>query len=256
MLSHYPALPAPLRVRLTTLPEQPCPYLPERVSCSRALLAREMDPEIYQDFMDAGFRRSGQLIYQPVCRGCRECVPLRVLVERFQPSKSQRRCLRRNEDVTVEIAEPTFDSESFELYQHYVQHWHERAVAPTQEEYEEFLIHSPVQTLQFLYRDSSQRLLAVGICDISSRSLSSVYFFFDPSEERRRLGVFGALHELRFAQAQGLAYYYLGYWVQSCRKMGYKCNYRPYQVLCGDGVWRGADDAGSGVESSVADDVI
>ena len=40
--------------------------------------------EVYHRFMDAGFRRSGKLVYQPVCRGCRACVPLRVPVATFR----------------------------------------------------------------------------------------------------------------------------------------------------------------------------
>ena len=89
--SHYPTHPAPISVPLTVFPEHDCSYLPGRSSTSRGFLVGQMPGEIYHRFMDAGFRRSGKLVYQPVCAGCRACVPLRVPVETFRASKSQRR---------------------------------------------------------------------------------------------------------------------------------------------------------------------
>src|SRR5438445_12599286 len=119
-VSAYPALPPPVDVRLTTLPEHECPYLPDRMARNRAFLAERIDPEIYHGLMDAGFRRSGKLIYQPVCRGCRACMPIRVLVEHFTPTKSQRRCWRRNTDIKVEVGEPVASEEKFALYTRYL----------------------------------------------------------------------------------------------------------------------------------------
>src|SRR5688572_18065249 len=118
--SAYPALPPPVKVHLIVTPEHECPYLPDRLSTSRAFLAEELPAEVYQAFMDAGFRRSGRMIYQPVCRGCRACVPIRVPVDQFEPSKSQRRCQRRNRDLIVDIAPPQSTAEKLALYQRYL----------------------------------------------------------------------------------------------------------------------------------------
>lgn len=71
--SHFPHIPAPRGVQLTTLAPHACPYLPGREAITRAVAARVIDPDIYHEFMDAGFRRSGTMLYQPVCIGCREC---------------------------------------------------------------------------------------------------------------------------------------------------------------------------------------
>src|SRR6266540_77854 len=85
--SAYPALPPPRAIALTTLPERLCPYLPDRLAQTRAFVARSMDPQVYHELMDAGFRRSGELFYQPICRGCRACTPIRVPTEHFRPNK-------------------------------------------------------------------------------------------------------------------------------------------------------------------------
>lgn len=237
--SHFPALPPPAKVSLVTLGEHDCPYLPGRQSQSRALWAERMPGELYHRFMDAGFRRSGKLVYQPVCRRCRACMPIRVPVDSFRPTKSQRRCRRRNADLSVSVGQPEATDEKYELYRRYVTQRHER---PSDEEgresFEQFLYDSPVESIEFVYRDGAGRLLAVGICDLCRESLSSVYFYFDPDESRRGLGTLGALLEIDTARRLGVPFYYLGYWVDGCRSMRYKADFRPAQLLCGDGVWR------------------
>jgi leucyl-tRNA---protein transferase len=99
--------------------------------------------------------------------------------------------------------------------------------------------------MEFAFRDTHGRLLAIGICDVCPLSLSSVYFYFDPADSHRGLGTFGALCEIAHARANGLPHYYLGYWVYGCASMQYKSEFRPNQWLGTDGIWR--DGAGGGV---------
>lgn len=234
--SHFPHLPPPVNVRLTVLGNSPCPYLPGRQSKIRAFAASEIDPGIYHRFMDAGFRRSGKMVYQPICHGCRECRQIRVPVDAFSPSKSQRRAWRRNADLLVAIGPPTPSAEKFALYSRYHTRWHggERT---GQAEWVSFLYDSPVQSLEFTYRDG-ERLIAVGICDVSAESLSSVYFYFDPDVAARSLGTHSALYEIDWARKLSIPYYQLGYWVRDCAAMTYKASFRPAEVLGMDGQWR------------------
>jgi arginyl-tRNA--protein-N-Asp/Glu arginylyltransferase len=240
--SIYPAPPAPVGVELTTIPPHDCPYLPGREATLRAIYAQRMTPEIFQGFLEAGFRRSGAVIYQPVCRGCRECRPLRVPVGTFRASKSQRRCRRGNSDLKIEPGKPEATDEKYQLYRRYQTQWHGAPEADGRPAFEHFLYRSPVKTVEFCYRDEAGRLLAVGICDVSPDSLSSVYFYFDPTERERGLGTFGALCEIDYAIGHGMGHYYLGFWVEGCRKMRYKADFRPCQVLCTDGCWRELGD--------------
>lgn len=234
----YADLPPPVQVSLYTFSEQACPYLPGRASQSRGLYVERLPGDVYHAFMNAGFRRSGKLIYQPVCHGCFGCQSLRVMVDAFSPSKSQRRCLRRNADLAVTMAPPIADDEKFDLYNRYVAQWHGRqSQTEDREGFESFLYDSPVQSVEFCYR-SQGRLIAVGICDISTQSLSSVYFYFDPDESKRGLGTFGALREIAAAKRLGIPHYYLGYWVKGCGSMEYKAAFRPAEILGRDGVWR------------------
>jgi arginine-tRNA-protein transferase len=180
-----------------------------------------------------------------MCAGCRACISIRVPVATFALSKSQRRCLRRNQDLTVSIDRAMIgDDEAFDLYRRYLLDWHasDSINADDRESFDAFLFDSPVETIQMRYRDASGQLLAVGICDVCDRSLSSVYFFHDPAEHRRGLGTFGAMMEIDLARRSHLPHYYLGYWIERCASMQYKSSFRPFELLHGDGVWRGAAD--------------
>lgn len=235
-----PALPAPVRVPLTTFPDHECAYLPDRIATTRGVFAADFDGDVYTKFLDANFRRSGRLLYQPVCRGCRECVSIRVPVDRFHPSKSQRRVARRNRDLHLYVSSAVADHERFDLYRRYCLKWHKHEVGPTYPEFERFLYDSPVESIDFSYRDSMGKLLAVGICDVSKDALSSVYFYFDPEESHRSLGTFGALCEIDYARKTKIPFYYLGYLVRECKSMRYKADFKPYQLLDPSGVWRDA----------------
>jgi arginine-tRNA-protein transferase len=235
----FPGLPAPVDVPLVNLPEHACPYLPGRVAEDRAIWAGTMPAGLYEQFMDAGFRRSGRLIYQPICKGCRACISIRVPVASFKPDKSQRRCRRRNSDLMVTHHPPRFSEEKRQLYENYIREWHGRVEIDSPSSLETFLYDSPLETtVEFEYRQDNGKLLAVGICDACPNSLSSVYFYFDPDHSRRGLGTYGSLCEIDFAASHGLGYYYLGYWVGRCSAMDYKKSFRPNELLQSDGVWR------------------
>ncbi len=243
----YPSHPPPVRVSLVTLGEHDCPYLPGRRAMSRALwVSGAMEAGVYHRFMDAAFRRSGRLLYQPICAGCRACMQIRVPVETFEPSKSQRRCWRKNQDLSVEVGEPEATAEKFDLYRRYQEQWHGKPGEAGEGEdwgsFVEFLYDSPVQTVEFAYRDEAAKLIGVGICDVSEASLSSVYFYHDPVEARRGLGTFSVLYEIARAGKINVPYYYLGYWVAGCAAMEYKAGYRPCEMLHADGVWRPEDE--------------
>ena len=233
-----PPLPPPRNIRLITLPAHDCNYLPGRQARSRAFMAQQLDPSLYHQLMDAGFRRSGQLIYQPICPTCRACVPLRVRTDRFTRSKSQRRIWRRNQDLIVQVAGPLPTDEKLAVYQRYLALRHDDAQGADADSFLDFLYASPLDTLEFTYRDRAGTLVGVGICDICPQSLSSVYFFFDPAAAKRSLGTFAALWEVTFARERSIPYYYLGYWIAGCGTMDYKAQFRPNELLGPDGVWR------------------
>ena len=215
----------------------PCPYVPGLTARQRGFAADRLDPELYHELMDRGFRRSGDVFYAMDCPDCRRCVPLRVPVDGFRPSRSQRRTLRRNADVAVVLDRPRFHDETFALYRRYLRHQHPGS--PDDESAERFraaLYAEVVDSLEARYLLDG-RLVGVSLLDVSRRSWSSVYHFFDPVERRRRIGVLSALREIELARAHGVPFYYLGYWIADARTMRYKAEFRPHELLR-DGVWK------------------
>lgn len=236
--SHYPTYPVPLGLRLSTSPPHDCPYLPGRVAVSRGFRCEEMPAPLYQSLLEAGFRRSGTTFYQMVCPGCRACVVLRLPVERFVPTRSQRRTLRRNADLRLSLGAPALTAEKVELYGRYLAARHDGQMSGGSDELEDFLYRCPTDCLEMCYREPDGRLVGVGICDVTPRALSSVYFYFSPEAGARSLGFYSMMTEIGAARALGRSHYYPGFWVAGCPKMAYKNRLSPAEVLGTDGGWR------------------
>jgi arginine-tRNA-protein transferase len=81
-------------------------------------------------------------------------------------------------------------------------------------------------------------LVAVALTDVLGDGLSMVYSCFEPDESARSLGTFMVLDHIARAQAMGLAYVYLGYWVRGSGKMDYKGRFLPQERLTPDGWMR------------------
>ena len=79
----------------------PCPYLPGKTLTQAFFFAGELDENELDLLLEAGWRRFGYLFFRPVCVNCRKCIPIRITVNDFLPSKSQRRLLRKNNNTSI-----------------------------------------------------------------------------------------------------------------------------------------------------------
>jgi len=219
---------------LITGDDHPCPYLPGKTACEDAFWAEDFPAELYHDFMDHGFRRSGLIFYRPACDGCIECVPLRVVVGDFKPTKSQRRVLNKNQDVDVRIGPLKFTKDKLRIYAEYLAAQHGCSDNSSEEELTRFLYRSPVRTVEFEYR-LGRSLIAAGVADLCSRSLSSVYVYSDPDHSARSLGTFSALQEIFFCRERSIPHHYLGFYVAHCPSMNYKARFKPCETLSPEG---------------------
>jgi arginine-tRNA-protein transferase len=217
----------------------PCGYFPERTARDLVLDPRDPRlPQFYPQALEWGFRRSGDLVYRPHCGHCRACVAVRIPVAGFVPDRSQRRCLRRNADVTMRVVAPQRTDEQLELYQRYLKTRHPGGGMDDHgaSEFEQFLVGAWSEG-RFLEFRADGRLLAVAVTDRTGRALSAVYTFFDPAESARGLGTFALLSQVEWARSEGLDHLYLGYWIEGHRKMDYKQRFRPLEAFTGRG-WR------------------
>ena len=76
----------------------------------------DMTHDGLDESLSGGDRRVGRMIYRTDCPTCTACEPIRVPTQTFKASKSQRRILRKNEDVRVLMAPASFSAEKLRLF--------------------------------------------------------------------------------------------------------------------------------------------
>ena len=209
-----------------------CSYLPDQTASTLFIDPRyPVTPELLGDFNRRGFRRSGGLIYRPHCQGCQACVPVRIPVEAFVPSRAQRRTAARNDDVVVSVRPAGFDAEHFALFLRYQDARHPGGAManPDPATYLRFLVSRHSSTAFHEFRIDGV-LAGVAVIDTLPDGLSAVYTFYDPSLGRRGLGTYAIVWQIAETQRRGLPFLYLGYWVKDSEKMAYKAGFRPLEA--------------------------
>lgn len=222
--------------------EGPCGYYPERATRNHMLSDEnhEFSQAQITRILNKGYRRFGPDYYRTFCRGCRECTPYRVPVERFKPSRTFRRVLARNAACEIDWAAPKASQEKFELYVRYQLSRHknsgdetilsirqELAVAMIRQMYM-----NPQSSLELTVRENGQ-VRAFATFDVTDDSLSAVYSVFEPDLPERSYGTLNILLALRQVKELGLKYLNLGLYLENHPKMSYKANFGPAEVYQG-----------------------
>lgn len=233
----------------------PCPYIPGRQE--RKVFTELKGPhagELNDALGRIGFRRSQSVAYRPSCVGCTACVSVRVVAHGFEANATQRKLVRRNDDLEVTACRPWATDEQFQLLRDYLSHRHPSGgmAGMDEQDYADMVEHSPVNSVVVEYREPSVegrpgKLVAACLTDQQADGLSMIYSFFDAAEDARPgLGNLIILDHILRARAAGLPYVYLGYWVKGAARMAYKTRYRPLEMLGPKG-WVLMDEADAAV---------
>jgi arginyl-tRNA--protein-N-Asp/Glu arginylyltransferase len=183
-----------------------------------------------------GWRRMGPFYFRPACSGCLECVSLRIPLARFTPTASQKRAAARARRFRIEVREPRVDRARLDLYTR----WH--AAREQRWDWPPSHLGADEYALQFAFPHPAVRevawwdgaqLLAVGLCDVTARAWSAIYFFYDPAIARLSPGVGNVMTCVALAGERSLEHVYLGYRVLGCPSMRYKEAFRPHELLQG-----------------------
>ena len=218
-------------------PGGPCPYLPGKTE--RKVFARlsgSLAQPLNEALTHSGFRRSQMIAYRPACDGCSACISVRIAVDDFAPSRSQKRVARRNADLVQAEVSAEATREQFALLRTYLDSRHAGGGMSDMGlfDYVAMVEETPVDTHIVEYRrrgDGQGALMACALSDVLRDGLSMVYSFFHPGEDARSLGTYMILDHVRAAQARKLPYVYLGYWINGSDKMDYKSRFRPLEAL-------------------------
>ncbi|HUG53671.1 MAG TPA: arginyltransferase [Vicinamibacteria bacterium] len=213
-----------------------CDYLPGQRASLEYRVMTKVGPDELETMLVRGWRRLGPFYYRPACGGCLECVPLRIPVASFVPSRSQARARRRASRLRLQVGLPRADRPRLDLYAR----WH--AAREQRRGWPSVPLGADEYALQFAYPHpagreltlwDAGRLVAVSLCDVTPRAWSAIYCFYDPDLARLSLGVANVMFCVELARARGLSHVYLGYRVLGCPSMRYKEGFRPHELLVG-----------------------
>lgn len=171
----------------------------------------------------------------------RYVIPLRIRLSEFSFSKSQRRVLKRNADLDVEIRPIELDDEIDAMFHRHKQRFdhsipdslsnflsHEPAVIPC--EAKEIRVH----------RDG--QILATSYFDLGAAASSGIYAIFEPSITDRGLGIFTMLKEIEYSIETGREFYYQGYCYAGNSFYDYKKRFRGTEAFDWDSSWNTFDE--------------
>lgn len=183
----------------------------------------------YERLIAAGFRRSGDQVYRPHCENCNACQSVRIPVALFSPSKSQKRVLAKNSDISC-LSSQQDKPQYYDLYQRYITARHrDGSMFPADRQQYNSFVNSDWMSAQFLEMYQHEQLIAVAVTDRLAHGLSAMYTFFEPQLASRSIGTFAILQQIDLARQLGLPYLYLGYQVDECAKMRYKAHFLPHE---------------------------
>jgi arginine-tRNA-protein transferase len=248
----------------------PCSYLPDEWWSLEYEHVASLSAAEYLQRMIEGWRRFGTMLFRPACQGCQKCLPIRVVIERFKPSQSQKRARKANEgQVELRIGAPSVTRAKLALYDRYhdfqADHkgWPQRP-AKDSASYASSFVHQPFDVEEWCYYLNG-RLIGVGYVDALppvpapgvhraepgkrvplalageeplAGGLSAIYFFYEPQHRDRSLGTWNVLSLIDEAARRRLPHVYLGYYVEGCASMEYKTKFIPNQIRSLDGRWR------------------
>ncbi len=214
-----------------------CAYLPDKKVRMFYKYVLESSQAFNTAVVQRGWRRFGRYYFHPICNGCNACKSLRIDVENFKPSRSQKKAMKRNKDTRIIIQKPTMTQMHIDLYNKYHSYksekdgWRQKGIS--YREYRENFVEGAYDFGKEVLYVRDDKLIGVDLIDIVDDGISAIYFFYDPDYAWYSLGTFSLIYQIELAKLLNLKWIYLGYWVKGCKAFAYKPNFKPQQMLEG-----------------------
>ena len=214
-----------------------CSYLDDKEQTTHYKVIQNCSTQNCQDLIERGFRRFGKMFFRPICGDCQECQSIKIEVENFSFSKSQKRIIKKASHLKSYVQTPTLSQAHLDLFKKYHLHmkdkkeWSYNETTP-EHYYQSFVTGHNEFGYEVLYFDEN-KLIGVDLIDILEDGISSIYFYYDPDYSGYSLGKLSLYNQIKFAQRSNKKWIYLGYYVKDCPSLSYKSEYKPYITLQG-----------------------
>lgn len=214
-----------------------CSYLADRNQTTHYKVIEECSAAHCQELIERGYRRFGKMFFRPLCSSCDECKSIKIDVENFEFSSSQRKVIKKAAKIKSYIQRPSISKPHLELFEKYHLFMKEKkgwdhTPSTAQGYYSSFVDgHNDFGYEVLYYLD--EKLIGVDLIDVLEDGVSSIYFYYDPDYEQYSLGKLSLYNQIMFANKSQKKWIYLGYYVKDCPSLSYKSHYKPYITLDG-----------------------
>jgi len=203
-----------------------CPYVSEIMCRFEYFFAMDLCPDKLNELLENGWRKFGIYYFRPDCLGCLRCVPIRINVDRFIPSRSQKRVMKKGTEIEVRFKPLEYREEIYDIYREHS--WTRFGNVTGVDEFTASFYTPSCPSFQSEYYLNDE-LFAVGFLDRSQNSLSSVYMVYKKDFEKFSPGTLSILREIEYASSLNLKYYYLGYYIEDNSSMCYKNRFHVHE---------------------------
>jgi leucyl-tRNA---protein transferase len=164
-------------------------------------------------------------------------LPLRIDLERFVLSRSQKRVLKNNQNAKIVIGAASIDAAKEALFDKHRRRFRENIPSSLHDFLSPVPEAVPCVNLEICVYDD-KRLTGVTFLDIGETATSAVYAIFDPAQAKRSLGILMMLHSIRFSRQRGYRYYYPGYAYREPFTYDYKKRFAGLEYLDWESGWK------------------
>jgi leucyl-tRNA---protein transferase len=171
--------------------------------------ADHVPPALIDRALAAGWRHFGSYFFRYSRNGSNHVLPLRVRLEDFKFSTSQKRVRKRNANLECVIRDAVIDAEKHALFKLHTVRFSDNIP----ESIFTFLDPEPSRVCETkeicLYKNG--HLIGAHFLDLGENSSSSVYSIYDPNESKHSLGIDLILRAIAYSHLLGKRLYYPGY---------------------------------------------
>ncbi len=167
----------------------------------------------------------------------RRVLPLRIRLADFRQSKSQRRILKKNQDLQIVFRPIKITPEKEILFETHKRRFKHSVPDSIYDFLSLMPATVPCEALEVsVYQQG--KLLAASFFDVGEAAVSAIYAMFDTSESSRSLGIFTMLLIIDYASKNGKTFYYPGYAYEGNSFYDYKKRFSALETFDWNGGWK------------------